>query len=132
MLGFFLSIIMNGFDARVLNTPEPMKADLLTILDTAEAVSIFVRTHQFDPELAKSALFISKLTELALSRYPLCTEEHVEVAPVAPAPVVAEVVPAVVVAEVVPVAVVAPVAEPAPAVAVEPEIVAEPEIAPEA
>lgn len=123
MLGFFLSNIMNGFDARVLNTPEPMKADLLTILDTAEAVSIFVRTHQFDPELAKNALFISKLTELALSRYPLCTEEHVEVAPVAPAPVVAEVVP---------VAVVAPVAEPAPAVAVEPEIVAEPEITPEA
>jgi hypothetical protein len=122
-LGFFLSIIMNGFDARVLNTPEPMKADLLTILDTAEAVSIFVKTHQFDPELAKSALFISKLTELALSRYPLCTEEHVEAAPAVPAPVVAEVVPAVVVA---------PVAEPAPVVAAEPEIVAEPETVPEA
>ena len=114
---------MNGFDARVLNTPEPMKADLLTILDTAEAVSIFVRTHQFDPELAKSALFISKLTELALSRYPLCTEEHVEAAPVAPAPVVAEVVPAVVVA---------PVTEPAPAVVAEPLLAAEPEIALEA
>lgn len=105
---------MNGFDARVLNTPEPMKADLLTILDTAEAVSIFVRTHQFDPELAKSALFISKLTELALSRYPLCAEEHVEAVPAAPASVVAEVVPA---------AVGAPVAE--PAFAAEPEIALE-------
>jgi len=112
---------MNGFDARVLSTPEPMKADLLTILDTAEAVSIFVRTHQFDPELAKSALFISKLTELALSRYPLCTEEHVEAAPVANAPVVAEVAPAPAVTENMSCdAVVAPVVEPAPAVVADP------------
>ena len=61
---------MNTFDARVAAAPEPYKSALVDVLDTAETVSIYIKDHQFDSDLAKNGDFIAKLTEIILSRAP--------------------------------------------------------------
>jgi hypothetical protein len=61
---------MNTFDARVAAAPEPFKSALVDVLDTAETVSIYIKDHQFDADLAKNGDFIAKLTEIILSRVP--------------------------------------------------------------
>lgn len=61
---------MNTFDARVEAASEPFKSALVDVLDTAETVSIYLKDHQFDPDLVKNGNFIAKLTEIILSRVP--------------------------------------------------------------
>lgn len=73
---------MNTFDARAEAAPEPLKSSLTSVLETAETVSIFIKNHQFDPELVKNGDFIAKLTEIILSRVPYC--QHADENAVAP------------------------------------------------
>jgi hypothetical protein len=82
---------MNTFDARVADAPEPFKSALVDVLDTAETVSIYIKDHQFDTDLAKNGDFIAKLTEIILSMALIMPggfpDENVSITqPAAPAP----------------------------------------------